>query len=128
MVKMQEQRTVPHFVVGTVDGRTAHYAAIWQHKSLVLVLLPAAPSSELTAYAEHIAADADAFAAYGAACVVTSDAVQGFTAPAVVIADQWGEIVVEAAADVALLPRADVIAEWLQHVQHRCPECEGEAR
>ena len=125
---MQQQRTVPHFAVTTVDGRTAYYGAIWQHKSLVLVLLPAPPSSAVAAYAEQIGAHADAFAAYGAECVVTSDAVAGFTPPTVVISDRWGEIVFEAAPDAASLPRADEIAEWLQHVQHRCPECEGEAR
>jgi hypothetical protein len=42
----------------------------------------------------------------------------------VLIADRWGEVqVVHAGA-----PDVDDILAWLEYVQQRCPECEGEAR
>jgi hypothetical protein len=44
----------------------------------------------------------------------------------VLFADRWGEVVhVEATAE---LPAATALLEWLDYVERRCPECEGEAR
>ena len=52
----------------------------------------------------------------------------GLAGAAVVIADQWGEVahVVDAGAGHEL-PSAREIAEWVQYLAIRCPECEGEA-
>jgi hypothetical protein len=61
--------------------------------------------------------------------VITSDAVPGLDAPAVVVGDRWGEIVyVTATADAADLPPARELLEWISYVETRCPECEGEAK
>ncbi len=49
----------------------------------------------------------------------------GVTAPAVVIADQWGEIH-EAAEGHAFLPIESTV-EWIRSLATQCPECEGEA-
>ena len=52
----------------------------------------------------------------------------GLAAPAVVIADQWGEIheAAEAGEDHRFLPIESVV-EWIRHLATSCPECEGEA-
>ncbi len=52
----------------------------------------------------------------------------GITAPAVLIADQWGELfVVEpAGAEHALLAPDEIVA-WLRYLAVQCPECQGEA-
>jgi hypothetical protein len=43
----------------------------------------------------------------------------------VLVADRWGEIVcLERARSVAI----DDLLGWLEFVEQRCPECEGEAR
>jgi hypothetical protein len=49
-------------------------------------------------------------------------------APAVIIADQWGEIAVAEHAGAAhrFMELAEVIT-WLRHLAMKCPECEGEA-
>ena len=49
-------------------------------------------------------------------------------APAVIIADQWGEIAVVERAGAAhrFIEPAEVIT-WLRHLAMKCPECEGEA-
>jgi hypothetical protein len=125
---MHVHSAVPHFAVTTIDGVVVRYADVWQSKPLVLILLCEPLSADARAYADYIAQHLQTFAAYEAACVVTTERVQDFTAPAAVIADRWGEIMFAASGDVRVLPGADAIVEWLQHVQHRCPECEGEAR
>lgn len=50
------------------------------------------------------------------------------TPPAVVIADQWGEVheVAEAGAEHRF-PSADEIESWLRYLAIQCPECQGEA-
>jgi hypothetical protein len=49
-------------------------------------------------------------------------------APAVVIADQWGEVYLrhEAGAEHAF-PAVSELAEWLRFLAIQCPECQGEA-
>ncbi|MCA1734322.1 MAG: redoxin domain-containing protein [Acidobacteria bacterium] len=52
----------------------------------------------------------------------------GLEAPAVVIADQWGEIheAAEAGEEHRFLPIESAV-EWIRHLATSCPECEGEA-
>jgi hypothetical protein len=46
-----------------------------------------------------------------------------------VVADRWGEIVhIAAPSGIAGLPDPGELLEWLDYVEHRCPECEGETR
>ena len=52
----------------------------------------------------------------------------GLDGAAVVIADQWGEVAHVADAGAGHeLPSAREVAEWVQYLAIRCPECEGEA-
>jgi hypothetical protein len=45
------------------------------------------------------------------------------------VADRWGEIVyIAGGVQVAELPSPHELADWVSYVQHRCPECEGEAK
>jgi|SRR5687767_10262260 len=120
---------VPHFHVTSVDQRDISYATIWQHRSLVLVALGDSESKAGRAYAEAVMALASRFAAHDAECIVTRDAVDGVAAPAVLVADRWGEIVhLATAASVDGLPPPGDLLDWTHYVQMRCPECEGEAR
>ncbi len=48
--------------------------------------------------------------------------------PAVVIADQWGEVHESTeAGDEHRFPAADEIEGWLRYLAIQCPECQGEA-
>lgn len=127
MQMLRRGDAVPHFTVTTVDGASFTYATVWQRSNLVLAVLPsrvdaAAVSAELRKRAAELAR-ADT------ACVVTHEPVAGVPAPGVLVADRWGEVVHVAAAppDGPGSAAADLL-EWAEHVAHRCPECEGEAR
>jgi hypothetical protein len=62
-------------------------------------------------------------------CVVTRDRVPGLQAPATLVADRWGEIVyVTDTSRVDELPASSDLLDWLDYVDRRCPECEGETR
>jgi hypothetical protein len=117
-------RTMPHFTVTTVDGQTVDYAKdVWQRKNIVLIAVPVASGDDevATRYAPLAAEDTR--------LVVTSAPVPGLAAPAVLVADQWGEVAQSAtASSVQELPGPDELLSWLEHVRQRCPECEGEAR
>jgi hypothetical protein len=119
---------VPHFDVTTIDGRRTAYKTIWQRGNLVLAVLPANDPAAAE-YAGMLSLHASDIASHAAECVITHESVGSLTAPALLIADRWGDIAIEVAARAIseLPPLAEILA-WLEHVQHRCPECEGEAR
>ena len=55
-------------------------------------------------------------------------AAAGIPAPAVLIADQWGELfVVEPAGDDHGFIEPDEVVSWLRYLAIQCPECQGEA-
>lgn len=55
-------------------------------------------------------------------------AAAGIPAPAVLIADQWGELfVVEPAGDDHAFIEPDEVVSWLRYLAIQCPECQGEA-
>lgn len=119
---------VPHFDVTNLQGKAVSYSTIWQRRNLVLVTLPASdPDGTFTNYADQVAAEVSAGS--DTACVLTRDVVTGIPSPGIVVADQWGEIVyIGSGAQVADLPPPHELVEWVSYVQHRCPECEGEAK
>jgi hypothetical protein len=118
---------VPHFEVRTVDGDVFAYSTIWQHKSLVLITLP--PGMCEGTYVSELSRLSSQFKDRQCVCVITRDIVAALPAPGALVADRWGEIVhVAAASDVAALPTAGELLEWVEYLETRCPECEGEAR
>lgn len=49
-------------------------------------------------------------------------------APAVVVADQWGEVhEVHEAGEDHRFPEPDAVVAWLRYLAIQCPECQGEA-
>jgi hypothetical protein len=125
---LQPNDLVPHFEVTDLRGGRARYSSIWQRKNLVLVMLPDSdPSSQ--GYADQVMARVPAPNEDDTAWIVTRDSVAGLPHPSVVVADRWGEIVhVAQPSAVHDLPAPDEIADWVRYLQHRCPECEGEAK
>jgi hypothetical protein len=119
---------VPHFQVTTTAGEVFDYSSIWQHRNLVLVVLPEnAPAAASAALEEAI--HSAAFDRNQNAWVITRGTVPGLQAPAALVADRWGEIVYAAGAlTLDELPPPSSLFEWLDYVEQRCPECEGEAR
>ena len=124
MVSTTPIRTVPHFSVRAAGGETVDYARdVWQRKNLVLIAVPEGTDERglAGAYASVAAEDTR--------LVVTSAPVDGVPAPAILIADQWGEVAhSETASTLDELPDPGEVGSWVEHVRHRCPECEGEAR
>jgi hypothetical protein len=125
---LQRGDSLAHFEVRTLEGEPFRYSTIWQQKNLLLVTIPAPGSFSAGAYVADVTARARDFGE-DVECVVTRDQVPGISAPGVVVADRWGEIVFAAQkSDVADLPAPQELTEWLNYVRNRCPECEGEAR
>lgn len=124
---------MPHVELRRLDGTTFSYRSVWQRRNFVLVSLPAetgcGEKRADAAYVDAIRAHDEAIREYDTEVVVTRDAVPGLPAPAVVIADRWGEIIAVSWSDrvATLLPIAEIV-EWLRFVAQACPECEGEAK
>jgi len=124
---LQRGDQVPHFQVKTLAGDVFSYSTIWQRRNLVLVTLPGAGRE--SGYPSTLAARGRDFDERNAACVMTRDRVPGVPTPGAAVADRWGEIVyVVAATDVGELPPPSELLDWLEYVERRCPECEGEAK
>jgi hypothetical protein len=118
---------LPHLTIRTIDGSTFAYSTIWQQRNLVLVALPDEDAART--YAESLQPHTPGFDARNTVLVVTRDPVRGLPAPGVVVADRWGEIVhVVTPSAASELPPAAALVEWLDFLEQRCPECEGEAR
>ena len=128
---LQIHHQVPHFEVTTTSGERVRYATIWQHRPLALVCLPDRNQGVGASGADdaYLASVAALGASADAAVVVTRDPIDGLTAPAALVADQWGEIFfLSSASSVEQLPPAAELDEWLRWVRMKCPECEGEAK
>jgi peroxiredoxin len=126
---LQRGDPVPHFDVRTHDDRRVSYTAIWQHRNLLLISLPGEKCAACEAYIAQLSVQMAAFASHHSECVITRDRVPGIPSPSVVVADKWGEIAyVATASDIADLPPAQELVEWVGYLQNQCPECEGEAR
>jgi peroxiredoxin len=116
---------VPHFEARAIDATLVRYREIWQRRNLVLVSLPPSGYDE---YFETIRSRAHEFDERDTELVITRDEIAGLPTPSVIVADRWGEIVHVQCGREAPLPSADALLEWVAHVQHKCPECEGETR
>ena len=126
---LQRGDSVPQFDVRTIEDRPISYSAIWQRQNLVLITLPDVQCAACAVYIAQLTAHISAFASQNSECVITRDRVPEIPSPSVVVADKWGEIVyVASASDVADLPPAQELMDWVSYLQTQCPECEGEAR
>jgi peroxiredoxin len=126
---LQRGDSVPHFEVKTIGGELFSYSTIWQRKNLVLVAIPAAELEAPGTYVSQLVARRSEFTANDAECVVTGDRVPGIQSPAAVVADRWGEIVhVANTSRVDDLTSPDELLDWVDYLDRRCPECEGEAK
>ncbi|HXE79752.1 MAG TPA: hypothetical protein VNK41_03310 [Vicinamibacterales bacterium] len=127
-LELERGGQVPHFSVRDVTGRSVRYEAIWQRRNLVLAVLPEDGDEATRYHADLLARDAD-FRRLHAECVITPEPIPGLPPPAVLVADRWGEIAhVASAQRAADLPDAAALLEWLEWLEYRCPECEGEAK
>ena len=126
---LQRGDSVSHFHVKTLQREEFSYSTIWQRKNLILVTLPDPDSDSARSYVSGLTDRSDEFSRGAAECVITRDSVAGVPGPAALVADRWGEVVyVAATSEVEDLPRADELLDWLDYLQTRCPECEGEAK
>lgn len=123
---LQRGDSVPHFDVRQIDGKGTSYSDVWQHRNLVLVVTGDDESAPVAETVAGLRARASQIVQLDTVTVVTADDVPGVSRPGIVIADRWGEIA--HVADRAAWLDATGVIEWLEFLQHKCPECEGEAR
>ena len=86
---LQRGDSVPHFRVRTTAGELFSYLSIWQRKTLVLVV--ARPDSD-DSYVSAVTGRSGEFRDRDAVLVITRDEITGMSAPGVLIADKWGEV------------------------------------
>lgn len=114
----------PHVTVRCIDGTTFEYGDLWQRRHLLLVTLAGEGADRAEDEARYIARlndRHDELQRYETTVVITRDAIAGVPAPAVLIADRWGEIVtVESAPQVASLPEVSDLLDWLRMIAHAC--------
>jgi len=126
MTTLQRGEIVPHFQVSTVGG-IFDYATIWQQKHLVLVTIPPGTSAE--DYVRSLSDRAAEFVEQDSVCVVTHDPMRSLPTPGALVADRWGEVVhVVTPSEIGDLPTPQELLGWVEYLEHRCPECEGEAK
>ena len=126
---LQRGDSVPHFEARTLGGETFSYATIWQRRNLVLVAVPGQESEILRSYVSRLTARHAEFSAMNAECVLTREPVSGVPSPGLIVADRWGEVVhVAFTPRVDGLPSPEELLDWLDYLDRRCPECEGEAK
>lgn len=117
---------VPHFDVATLGGERVRYRDIWQRRNLVLVIVHPREREVVASYASQLTVRQHEFDDEEATVVTTADAVPGLSAPSVVIADRWGEILhVESppTGDVSQFPSVDELLSWVRFARIQCPEC-----
>ena len=125
---LQPHDLLPHFEVDDLEGRRVPYSSIWQHRNLVLVMVPEADASARH-YADRLMVHVRELKSGDTEWIVTQDAVDGLPRPGVAVADRWGEIAhVAGSSRVEDLPAPEDLIAWVGYLQHRCPECEGEAK
>jgi hypothetical protein len=131
---LQPGDRMPFFEIATRMGAAASYREHWQRRNVVLVVVPA--TATWNAYVERLERRGADIARHDAVLIITAEPIPGLPPASVAIADRWGELhyvaaagpAPSAAAEASSLPDAGGILEWLEYIQHRCPECEGEAR
>ena len=120
---------VPHFNVRGLTGQPLSYAAVWQRSNLLLVATPHTDDQSMRQFVSQLTARASELSALQTELVATRDVIAGLPQGGVLIADRWGEIVhVVHASAPDDLPTVDDLLDWLEHLQSRCPECEGETK
>jgi hypothetical protein len=120
---------VPHFVVRTTDGSDVRYADLWKQRLLLLLALPDRPAPDQDAYVHAVRTSVSGLSTGDVAVIATRDGLAWLVAPAVLVADRWGEVLtVAAGARIEDLPSPADLVDWLRYAEHQCPECEGEAR
>ena len=118
---------VPHISFRATDGRSIGYLDLWQRKNLILVLLPA--EAAFADYAARLEQTLRPALPADTTLVISHDALADLPAPAILVADKWGEIhYVHAGSTLAEMPDADALLEWLTFVRVQCPECQGETK
>jgi hypothetical protein len=121
--------TVPHFEVRTRQGKLFTYSSIWQRKNLLLVTVPTLNAGPTEDYIAELASGLQHVGDHDLEYVITRDLIPGISGSAVLVADRWGEIVYAVEeSDVADLPAPQDVLEWVNYLNNRCPECEGEAK
>jgi hypothetical protein len=116
---------VPHFDVMTIDGRRVQYDQIWQRQNLVLVVLSGEQRATAVHYASQLQAHAEQFKQEETTVVVTVDSVPKLSAPTVLVADRWGEILFLASSSdqTSRLPDVEELLSWVHFAEIQCPVC-----
>jgi hypothetical protein len=116
---------IPRFDGATVDGREVPYEQLWQHRNVVLFVLSESVSAAARPYLGAMERRLSELKPQDTTLVVLGQRIEGVPLSSVAIADRWGEIVhiQELENDPATWPPIDDIADWVEFIRVKCPEC-----
>jgi hypothetical protein len=127
MEVLQGGDAVPHFAVRDQNDGVFDYSTIWQRRNLLLVLVGS--TEEYEQYLSELVRHTAAFNEHESTLVITKDEIAGLPVPGLIVTDRWGEIVhLVRPKTINDLPAPMTLLQWLEAIEHRCPECEGEAK
>jgi hypothetical protein len=147
-------RRLPHIRLPSLTGGT-DIPIIWRRTGPILLLLHPDRCETCSAFAHRVAAVSDGITEWDGRPLVIVSETTGIVrsdsmltdlpfpilddregrlrtalrmdAPAVIIADQWGEIYERIeAGDGHRFPEPDELVDWARVIATKCPECEGE--
>ena len=125
---MHPGELIAHFDGLTVDGRQLHYSQLWQHRNLVLFVLPPSLHDSARLYLRAVAARLSKLQPDDTTLVLSDRALERLPLGTLVIADRWGEIahLQELVSNIAAWPSVDEVLEWVEFIRMKCPECPPE--
>jgi hypothetical protein len=116
---------LPHFEGATINGRETPYKELWQHRNLVLLVLPAEAVTRGMPYLRALENRLAELKPPDASLLISRRPIGDVETHSLVIADRWGEIVhlVRLTPDPAAWPSIDDIIAWMEFIGAKCPEC-----
>jgi hypothetical protein len=112
------------FESATVNGAVVPHGHLWQHRNVVLFVLPDKLDVARTSYLEKLDRRLHELKPPDTSLVI-AHRIDGVPPNTIVITDRWGEVVHIAPleSDVSVWPAIDDIIEWVSFIRMKCPEC-----
>jgi hypothetical protein len=108
----------------TLDGELS-YERLWQHRNVVLFVLPARTFEAVKPYLNEVNDRLTMLKPPDTSLVIAQQSGSGVPMNTMLVADRWGEIAraMPLADDPTRWPLPGDILEWVEFVRAKCPEC-----
>lgn len=116
---------VSHFEGVTLEGRDVPHEELWQHRNVVLFVVPTELGTAASSYLTALEGRLSELKPSDTSLVLSRHAIDGVPMNTLVIADRWGEVVhlSQLGSDPTGWPSIDGVVEWVEFIRVKCPEC-----